>query len=82
MRSTPCSRVSARRSRSHWSGAANTPASPWIGSSMTAAVAGVIAFRTASRSPISTLGKPGTFGSNSESQFALPEAAIVARVRP
>ena len=60
----------------------STPASPWIGSSMTAVVMGVIALRTASRSPSGTFGKPGTFGSNKVSHPGLPDADIVASVRP
>ncbi len=49
---------------------------------MTATVRGVIARFTAARSPSVTLEKPETLGSNRVSHAALPEAAIVARVRP
>jgi hypothetical protein len=39
-----------------------TPASPWIGSTSTAAVSGVIARATAARSPKATARKPGVNG--------------------
>ena len=60
----------------------DTPASPWIGSSITATVRSVMAAATASRSFSGTLVKPGTLGSNSGSKAGLPDAAIVASVRP
>jgi hypothetical protein len=59
-----------------------TPASPWIGSSITATVRSVTAAASASRSFSGTLRKPGTFGSNSRSKAGLPDADIVASVRP
>ena len=59
-----------------------TPASPWIGSSITATVRSVIARSTAARSLNSTLGKPGTLGSNRRSKPGLPLALMVASVRP
>ncbi|MBN8901931.1 MAG: DUF1116 domain-containing protein, partial [Rhodospirillales bacterium] len=62
--------------------AGNTPASPWIGSSITATVRGPIAASTAARSFSGTLGNPVTLGSNSASQAGLPEADMVASVRP
>ncbi len=74
--------VIARSARRNSSPAGYTPASPWMGSSITAAVRGVIAALTASISPSGTFTKPGTFGSKSVSQAALPDAAMVARVRP
>ncbi len=49
---------------------------------MTATVRGVIARFTASRSPSGTLVKPATLGSKSASHAGLPEAAMVASVRP
>ena len=49
--------VSARRPRRNSSVATNTPASPWIGSSITATVFGVIARSTAARSLSAHLGK-------------------------
>ena len=62
--------------------AGTTPASPWIGSSMTAAVRSVMAPATAARSLRSTFTNPGTLGSNSASKAGLPEADMVASVRP
>ena len=59
-----------------------TPASPWIGSSMTATVRSVKAFRTASMSFRGTLTKSGTLCSKRVSHCGFPEADIVARVRP
>ena len=73
---------SARKPCRNSSVATNTPASPWIGSSITATVFGVTACSTAARSFSGTFGKPGTFGSNSCSQCGLSEAAIAASVRP
>ena len=75
-------RVSARNSRRKSSPASKTPASPWIGSSITATVRSSMARATAARSPSGTLRNPGTFGSNSVPQPGLPEADIVASVRP
>jgi hypothetical protein len=62
--------------------APSTPASPWIGSSITATVRGPIRRSTESRSFSTAFGNPGTFGSNSASQPGLPDADIVASVRP
>ena len=59
----PRSRVRARRPRRNASVASNTPASPWIGSSITATVRGVMAASTAARSFSGTFTKPDTFGS-------------------
>src|ERR1700682_5044648 len=64
------------------SGAAQTPASPWIGSSMTATVLSEISRFTESRSLSCALGKPGTLGSNNGSNAFLPDADMVASVRP
>ena len=68
--------------RSVSGGMGSTPASPWIGSSITATTRSSTAARSASRSPTGTFRKPETLGSNSRSQPALPEALMVARVRP
>ncbi len=62
--------------------AGQTPASPWIGSSITAMVLSVISRSTEARSFSCAFGKPDTFGSNSGSKAFLPEADIVASVRP
>ena len=43
-------------------GGTTMPASPWIGSTSTAAVSGVIARSTAARSPNGTARKPGVNG--------------------
>ena len=53
----------ARRSRRNGTVASKTPASPWIGSSITATVRGVMAASTAARSLSGTFTKPDTFGS-------------------
>ena len=62
--------------------AGQTPASPWIGSSMTAMVFSLISALTEAMSLSFALGSPGTFGSNSGSKAGLPDADIVASVRP
>ena len=80
--SKPCASVSARNSCRNSSVAGQTPASPWIGSSMTPMVLSVISRFTESRSFSLALGKPDTFGSNSGSNAFLPDADIVASVRP
>ncbi len=80
--SSPCASHSARSPRRKPGSAGITPASPWIGSSITATVASPIARRTESRSFNLAFGKPGTCGANSVSQPGLPLADIVARVRP
>ena len=49
---------------------------------MTATVRSVIAAAIAPRSLSGTFTKPGTFGSKSGSNAGLPEADIVASVRP
>jgi len=82
MSSTPRSRVSARSACKYSSVAGTTPASPWIGSSMTPTVRAVMAAATASRSFSGTFTKPVAFGSKSGSNAGLPEAAMVASVRP
>src|SRR5262249_4622159 len=74
--------VSARRSRRKACDATNTPASPWIGSSMTATVLAVIARSTCSISLSLTLRKLRTLGSNKCSHCAFPDADIAASVRP
>ncbi|MCY1314295.1 hypothetical protein D9M70_649190 [compost metagenome] len=62
--------------------AGSTPPSPCTGSSMMATVWSSISLRTDSRSFSSALGKPSTCGANILSQPGLPEADMVARVRP
>ena len=62
--------------------AGSTPASPWIGSSITPMVLSVIRRSTEARSLSWAFGKPGTFGSNSASNAGFPEADMVASVRP
>ena len=62
--------------------AGQTPASPWIGSSITATVLSEISAFTESRSLSRAFRKPDTFGSNSGSNAFLPDADMVASVRP
>src|SRR3981189_2244088 len=64
----PCALVSDRNSRRNWSVAGQTPASPWIGSSITPTVLSEISRFTDARSFSCALGKPGTFGSKHGSQ--------------
>ncbi len=59
-----------------------TPVSPWMGSSMTPTVLSVISASTDARSLILAFGKPGTLGSNKSRNCDLPDADIVASVRP
>ncbi|MNY40413.1 hypothetical protein D3C86_1751560 [compost metagenome] len=59
-----------------------TPPSPCTGSSMMPTVLSVISFSTEARSFSSALGKPGTCGAKMVSQPALPDALMVASVRP
>ena len=60
--STRCASQSARTPASQPSGGTMMPASPWIGSTSTAAVSGVIARSMAARSPNGTARKPGANG--------------------
>ena len=62
--------------------AGQTPASPWIGSSITPTVLSPIRASTEAMSLSLAFGKPGTFGSNSGSNAFLPDADMVASVRP
>ena len=80
--SSPRCWVSARNSCMNASVAGHTPASPWIGSSITATVDGEISRRTESMSFSRALRKPETLGSNSGSNAFLPDADMVASVRP
>ncbi|CFP65727.1 Uncharacterised protein [Bordetella pertussis] len=82
MNRMPCSSASLRRPCMNSRVAGITPASPCTGSSITATVCASIRARTESRSLISALGKPSTCGANIVSQPGLPEADMVASVRP
>ena len=59
-----------------------TPPSPWIGSTSTAQVFGVIAARTASTSPYLTMRKPGRTGRSGSSQSGSVEKPTIVVVRP
>jgi hypothetical protein len=59
-----------------------TPASPWIGSTITATTSGVSAARSASTWLNGAWAKPGTAGGKIRPKPGLPLAAIIASVRP
>jgi hypothetical protein len=80
--STPAWRVSSRTARRYPGGGTRIPASPWIGSTRTAAVSGPMAAARASTSPNGTWENPGGNGWNGVCMAGLPVAASVARVRP
>ena len=59
-----------------------TPPSPWIGSTRTAHVFGVIAARTASTSPYLTIRKPGVNGPKRLVESGSVEKPTIVVVRP
>ena len=58
------------------------PASPWIGSTMKAAVSGVIAASSAAASPNGTVAKPGANGPKPSRYCASLEKPTMVVVRP
>ena len=77
----PCSLASARKPCMNSREAGITPPSPCTGSSMTATVLSVISSRAGQVVQLG-LGKPSPAARNIVSQPALPEADMVASVRP
>ena len=81
-RISPNSSQAARRPRRKSSDAGRMPPSPCTGSTMTPAVSGPMASRSAFRLLNGTWSKPSTSGPNPARYFLLPVAASIASVRP
>mmetsp|Transcript_18625 Transcript_18625/g.74376 ORF Transcript_18625/g.74376 Transcript_18625/m.74376 type:complete len:229 (+) Transcript_18625:1550-2236(+) len=85
MKSTSRAAHNALTSRRYPSGGTMTPASPWIGSSMTAAMSSELSLntsRSASTSPYGTTSKPEQSGPKPSREVGSVEAEIAAIERP
>ncbi len=82
MNSSLCLSASARSPCMNSRVAGTTPLSPCTGSSMMPTVLSLISASTEARSLSWAFGKPGTCGAKIVSQPALPDALMVASVRP